>query len=542
MLKKIIKSQAPNTKVLNSIERQAKVIQEIYDQVIEFHRWLTSSEFKNTVKGEKGDKGAPGERGVAGLRGEVGPTGPIGPQGPKGAKGDKGDSGNDGINGRDGVKGEKGDKGDRGLQGERGLIGLTGPKGDKGDKGDVGEWFGLVEVYPTYADMARVETNPVDAGFYLIAADNAERGDLYVYNAILGKYIFLNNIIYDLAFQIIQGPTGRTYLTPTSGEHINEYGTPTISENTTRDERGFLHTTFTFDYLKGNGIVQKEWSQSDTDSGISTLVLTFADNTKLVLNIKNGKGITSIDKTNTEVLVDTYTIAYSDNTTKTFNVTNGNGIIKIEKTNTNVLTDTYTISYTDGTTSTYVVNNGRGIANIKLINSYGLTDTYAISYNDGTVSSFNVVNGNGISKISKISSQRFEDVYQILFNNGTSFEFNVNHGKSSYDLAVELGFNGSIYKYLKLIKEVYIGVMNDENDVFDVATKYENIVTQTNIEISPNNEHIIIAYPTSLDYISTLLMSNLPIPTETTTLMKEDVQYTVMKSTNVYNGTFNVTI
>lgn len=38
---------------------------------------------------------------------------------------------------------------------------------------------------------------------------------------------------------------------------------------------------------------------------------------------ENGKGIVSIEKTNTEGLIDTYTITYTDGTTSTYEVTNG---------------------------------------------------------------------------------------------------------------------------------------------------------------------------------------------------------------------------
>ena len=58
------------------------------------------------------------------------------------------------------------------------------------------------------------------------------------------------------------------------------------------------------------------------DAGNTGTEQVFLDSLK-GQNGKDGKGIVSIEKTNTEGLVDTYTINYTDETTSTFDVTNG---------------------------------------------------------------------------------------------------------------------------------------------------------------------------------------------------------------------------
>ena len=83
-LKRIVRSYTPTTKALDTVEEQAKAIQEVYDQVREFYDYLDSPEFNASLKGEKGDKG---EQGPQGIQGETGPQGPQGPHGPAGYNG-----------------------------------------------------------------------------------------------------------------------------------------------------------------------------------------------------------------------------------------------------------------------------------------------------------------------------------------------------------------------------------------------------------------------------------------------------------------------
>lgn len=59
-------------------------------------------------------------------------------------------------------------------------------------------------------------------------------------------------------------------------------------------------------------------------------------------------------------------------------------ITSIEKTNTNVLVDTYTVTYNDGTTATFEVTNGRSIVSFELVSSTGGTNVYKVTYNDNT--------------------------------------------------------------------------------------------------------------------------------------------------------------
>ena len=85
MLKRIIKHYTPTWKALDTPKEQARVIQDLYDQIREFFSWITGTEFHDSLKGDKGEQG---EQGPPGPRGEPGEIGPVGP------KGDKGDNAN----------------------------------------------------------------------------------------------------------------------------------------------------------------------------------------------------------------------------------------------------------------------------------------------------------------------------------------------------------------------------------------------------------------------------------------------------------------
>lgn len=120
---------------------------------------------------------------------------------------------------------------------------------------------------------------------------------------------------------------------------------------------------------------------------------------------QDGRGITSIAKTNTVGLVDTYTITYTDNTTGTFEVTNGRGITRIEKykiTGGSHEGYHYYIYYNDGTVYDFEVYDGndgndgadgRGIQSITLQSTDGLVKTYQILYTDNTATAFQVTDG-----------------------------------------------------------------------------------------------------------------------------------------------------
>lgn len=575
-IKKIIKDYTPNSKTLLTPEAQAKVIQDMYDQVREFYSYFNSSEFIQTVKGEKGAPGAEGARGEKGLKGDKGEQGVVGPVGPAGPRG---------ATGATGIPGPKGDKGDTGAQGAIGPIGPRGPqgldgipgrKGDKGDQGSTGVPFGILGVFNTYQELV-TEAQREDAKFYLVASLNDQNGDLYVYRKKYDDFIFLNNVIYDLAFQIISGPPGRNYLTFTKGEHIDEYGNIQLDETETMDEYGYLHTDVVLNYLKGNGVKKTEWIQDDRDSQWSQLVITFDNDTTATIKVKNGKGIDKIEKTDTNVLVDSYRITYSDgthfdytvtngkginkikktstdvltdiytiywndNTTTTYSIVNGRGVTKIEKTSTNVLVDTYTITYNDNTTSTFTVTNGKGISNIALLSTNILTDTYRITFNDGTHKDYNVTNGRGIVSITKTGRVGIIDTYTILYNDTTTSTFEVK-SCTPYEEAVAAGYDKSVETFYGIINgNVWIGPGQNYADVYDNNNyKYENINVNNPLNIECIQDYIYVIYPADSEFMFNLTMSGFPVPMEpvdTTTIQ----DYYILKSVNQYDGNFNITI
>ena len=79
------------------------------------------------------------------IAGPEGPQGPAGEAGPQGEKGEKGDAGEQGPQGEVGPQGEMGPAG---PQGEQGVQGPQGEKGEKGDQGEVGPQGAQGEVGP----------------------------------------------------------------------------------------------------------------------------------------------------------------------------------------------------------------------------------------------------------------------------------------------------------------------------------------------------------------------------------------------------------
>ena len=208
--RKIIRDYTPDYKALDTLDKQTKTIQDLYDQVNEFYRFLSEPAFRAEIKGEQGPQGEQGERGHDGAKGDKGATGNPGPQG---STGPRGADGLPGLPGPTGPQGPEGIPGPEGPRGPRGYIGLQGPAGldgALGEKGDMGEPWGLWGVFDTF-DELQAEAVRADAKLYLVASMNDENGDLYVYREKYNDFIFLNNVIYDLAFQIIQGPPGRNY-------------------------------------------------------------------------------------------------------------------------------------------------------------------------------------------------------------------------------------------------------------------------------------------------------------------------------------------
>ena len=132
MLKRICKQYTPDDKALDTRIEMIRAIQDMYDQIREFYRYLSSPEFSDTTKGEKGDQGNTGARGPQGVPGEVGPAGPQGLQGPRGPQGEQGPQG---------ISGEKGEKGDAFTYEDftpAQLEELVGPQGPEGPQGPAG--------------------------------------------------------------------------------------------------------------------------------------------------------------------------------------------------------------------------------------------------------------------------------------------------------------------------------------------------------------------------------------------------------------------
>lgn len=433
---KIIRDYTPDYKALNTLDKQTKVIQDLYDQVSEFYRFLSEPAFRAEIKGEKGAQGEQGERGHDGAKGDTGATGNPGPQG---VPGPRGATGAQGLPGPAGPQGPEGIPGPEGIRGPRGYTGLQGPQGlegKPGEQGNMGEPWGLWGVFNTF-DELQAEAVRHDARLYLVASMNDENGDLYVYREKYNDFIFLNNVIYDLAFQIVQGPPGRNYISFIKGEHCDDYGDIEVTQHEqTIDAKGYMHTSYLLNYLKGNGVKSTKWNEDLADSHTSTLEILFDNGTKATITVKNGKGIAGVEKTGTNVLVDTYTITFSEGDPFSYNVTNGKGIVKIEKTSTDVLTDTYTISWNDNTTTTYQVTNGKGINRIEKTSTNVLTDTYTIYWNDNTTTTYTVVNGRGISRIDKTATNVLVDTYTITYNDNTTSIFTVTNGKGISNIAL----------------------------------------------------------------------------------------------------------
>ena len=251
----------------------------------------------------------------------------------------------------------------------------------------------------------------------------------------------------------------------------------------------------------GRGIVSI--IKTETSGNIDTYTITYTDNTTSTFQVTNGidgtdgVGIESIYLTGTSGLIDTYTILYTDGTTTEFQVKNGRGITKIEKISTDLLVDTYKITFNDGTTQNYEITNGKGIVSIEKSSTSGLTDIYTITYNDNTTTTFNVVNGKGIVSIEKTSTVGYVDTYTITYNDGTTTTYEVTNGEVSqaqFDaLQSELDYYKTIVNALPKITgtATYITLNNTADSILKVDLEASNMTqeTTTGIQLFNNNKN-----------------------------------------------------
>ena len=121
-------------------------------------------------------------------------------------------------------------------------------------------------------------------------------------------------------------------------------------------------------------------------------MIKFDDGSEYPIELKNGKEIESVTKTETNELTSTLNFMFNDGTSVTVEVPNGTGIKNIELADTNGLIDTYSITYTDREPTSFFVKNGVGIEKIEKTLTDGIVDTYTITFNDGTTQTYDVIN------------------------------------------------------------------------------------------------------------------------------------------------------
>ena len=92
------------------------------------------------------------------------------------------------------------------------------------------------------------------------------------------------------------------------------------------------------------------------------------------------------------------------------------------------------------------------------------------------------------------------------------------------------------------IPVIYIGTGEDEEDVINDTFKHENFDLGTYVELTPNNENVIVCYDSSINVTVELLLSNITIPCETSTVEYGDVTYTMIKTNNKYNDTITIKV
>lgn len=297
--------------------------------------------------------------------------------------------------------------------------------------------------------------------------------------------------------------------------------------------------------LTGNGIGILGIEKIDRPVGIpdhiDTYRMGFTDGSSYTftvnngLNGKDGVGVDSISKTNTEGLVDTYTIKLSDGTETNLEVTNGKdgeagksayeiavengfkgnpaewvaslagkgvGLICVNKFTPdgslpeNI--DTYGMYFSDGSVYTFTVENGvgkdgLGVKTIEKTGTDGLVDTYTIIMTDGSKSEYTVTNGargSGITSIEKTATEGLVDTYTITYTDGFTSQFTMingekgEEGKTAYEVAVDNGFKGNEAEWLASLRgEEGVGIekieqvgSNEKENTFTItftdSTKY----------------------------------------------------------------------
>ena len=93
-----------------------------------------------------------------------------------------------------------------------------------------------------------------------------------------------------------------------------------------------------------------------------------------------------------------------------------------------------------------------------------------------------------------------------------------------------------------MIKLIYIGAGSTFASVFIDANKKQNVISPINVQLTCNNNKIIVIYPSSITFVNKPKMNSIDIPVDVTTVTKSGTQYTMISSKNNYNDNFNITI
>lgn len=284
-----------------------------------------------------------------------------------------------------------------------------------------------------------------------------------------------------------KGDTGYVDIRAVEGTNIGDFGVPTISADTFDIPEG-KRTEFTFNYLKGNGLKDYRYVPAENNNDVHILELIWDNGFVNRLEIKNGRGIKDLSKTNTNGLEDEYTITFSDNTEFKFKVNNGKSINKVEKTGENLLIDTYTIYYNDNTTSSFDVTNGTGIASIVKVEeeSDGFTDIYKVALTNGEEFKYSITNGISIVdvELKETSDDGLTNTYVINYSDGNTTEFIVKNGngiksieqtkessKSGEANEITVTLDNGVTKTFKF----YNGQKGDRGESWGLESTYDSI-------------------------------------------------------------------
>ena len=118
--------------------------------------------------------------------------------------------------------------------------------------------------------------------------------------------------------------------------------------------------------------------------------------------------------------------------------------------------------------------------------------------------------------------------------------YNTLNNKVGHNTAAITALNTKVNRYY--LDVIYAGVGDDIEDIINNDNKYENFALGNIINVTTDNDNIIVCYPSNVTKDITLNVGGIDVQVSKTTENYNEVEYVVLKSLNAYEGQFSFRI